>query len=116
MTVLAPWDLNYKAKAGPQMVWVSWEYLWLWPWEGAGCPGGDQSSSDLSCPLHRDLAVLLVPPSQAGPCVIPHFGRCTRQPQAGTSDPWPQQQDVRMESRHPGMQVLWPPRLWRCPA
>ncbi|XP_039077825.1 histone deacetylase complex subunit SAP25 isoform X7 [Hyaena hyaena] len=63
MTVLAPWDPNYKAKAGPQQVW-------------------------------------------AGLCVIPHCGRCTRQPQAGTSGPWPLQQDIRMESMCPGMQIL----------
>ncbi|XP_058425114.1 histone deacetylase complex subunit SAP25 isoform X6 [Diceros bicornis minor] len=63
MTLLAPWDLHYEAKAGPRLVW-------------------------------------------AGPCVIPHSGRCTRQLQAGASDPWPLQQDIRMESRRPGMQTL----------
>ncbi|XP_044903646.1 histone deacetylase complex subunit SAP25 isoform X10 [Felis catus] len=63
MTVLAPWDPNYKAKAGPRLVW-------------------------------------------AGPCVIPHCGHCMRQPQAGTSGPWPLQQDIRMESMSPGMQTL----------
>lgn len=38
MTVLAPWDPNYKAKAGPRLVWVSWEYLRLCPGGGAGVP------------------------------------------------------------------------------
>lgn len=38
MTALAPWDPNYKAKAGPRLVWVSWEYLPPWPGDGAGVP------------------------------------------------------------------------------
>lgn len=29
-----------------------------------------------------------------------------RQPQAGAAGPWPPQPDIRMVSRHPGMQVI----------
>ena len=29
--LLAPWDPNYEAKAGPQLVWVSRVYLWPQP-------------------------------------------------------------------------------------
>lgn len=36
--MLAPWDPNYKATAGPRLVWVSWEYLLPWPGNGAGVP------------------------------------------------------------------------------
>ena len=87
-----------------------------WGW-GRGAFGGSPSSSVLSCPLHRGPAVHLAPPSQAGPCVIPHCGRCMRQPQAGTSGPWPLQQDIRMESMSPGMQVLClGPGTWSGPA
>lgn len=108
MTVLAPWDPSFKAKAGPRLVWVSWEYLWPRPWEGAGVPreGAEAPGIHLSCLWHRGPAVRQAPPSQAGLCVIPHSGHCMRQRQAGTSGPGPQQQGIRTESTCPGTQVL----------
>lgn len=76
MTLLSPWDPNYEAKPRPRLVWVSWEDSMAlaqggrMPWEGTEAP--------VTFLLHRGPAVGQVPRSQAGHCIIPPSGPCTR--------------------------------------